>query len=56
MSVFYVKNENIIGDKALITGEDVKHIRDVLRYHIGDDLTICYENRREICNTNHQFF
>lgn len=44
MSVFYVKNEQINIDKAVIQGEDVKHIRDVLRYNINDDLDICDEN------------
>ena len=43
MSIFYVKNEQIAENKAVILGEDVKHIRDVLRYKINDDLNICSE-------------
>lgn len=41
MSIFYVKNEQINGDKAVILGGDVKHIRDVLRYNVSDILDIC---------------
>ena len=48
MSVFYIKNEQINGEKAIVKGEDVKHIRDVLRYHVGDDLSICDENRNKV--------
>ena len=41
MSIFYVKNAQISGDKAVILGGDVKHIRDVLRYNVSDTLDIC---------------
>ena len=41
MSIFYVKNEQINGDKAVILGGDVKHIRDVLRYNVSDIFDIC---------------
>lgn len=44
MSIFYVKNEQINGESAVIIGEDVRHIRDVLRYKLGDELSICNEN------------
>ena len=44
MSIFYVKNEQINNDKAVIIGDDVKHIRDVLRYNVEDLLDICDEN------------
>lgn len=44
MSIFYVKNNQIIGEDAVIIGEDVKHIRDVLRFKIKDTLAICDEN------------
>ena len=47
MSIFYVKNEQIDEDKAIILGEDVKHIRDVLRYKISDELNICDEEGRK---------
>ena len=44
MSMFYVKSDQIAGEEANIIGEDVKHIRDVLRYKINDELNICNEN------------
>lgn len=44
MSIFYVKNEQIDNEKAVILGDDVKHIKDVLRYNVGDNLDICDEN------------
>ena len=45
MSIFYIKNEQIDDNKkAVILGDDVKHIRDVLRHKIGDLVDICDEN------------
>lgn len=44
MSIFYVKNEQINGEDAYIEGEDVRHIKDVLRYAVNDNLDICDEN------------
>lgn len=44
MSIFYIKNEQINGGNAYIEGEDVKHIKDVLRYNINDNIDICDEN------------
>lgn len=44
MSIFYVKNNQIESDTAFVCGEDVKHIRDVLRYKVDDELNICDEN------------
>lgn len=44
MSIFYLKNEQISDNKAIVIGDDVKHIRDVLRYCVGDNLDICDEN------------
>ncbi len=44
MSTFYIKKEQINGDKAIIQGEDVNHIRNVLRYKISDCLDVCDEN------------
>ena len=43
MSIFYVKNEQINNGIAKITGEDVNHIKNVLRYNVGDSLNICDE-------------
>lgn len=47
MSIFYVKNNQIIDGRAIITGDDVKHIRDVLRYRVNDNLDICDEDGRK---------
>lgn len=44
MSIFYIKNEQINEENAYIEGEDVKHIKDVLRYNINDNIDICDEN------------
>lgn len=44
MSTFYVKNEQNHGNKIEIIGEDYKHLKQVLRYKIGDELDICDEN------------
>lgn len=44
MSIFYIKNEQINEGNAYIEGEDVKHIKDVLRYNINDNIDICDEN------------
>lgn len=44
MSIFYVKNSQIQANEACIEGDDVKHIRDVLRYKLNDEVNICDEN------------
>ena len=43
LSKFFVNSENIDKEngKITITGEDVNHIKNVLRYSIGDMITIC---------------
>ena len=41
MPKFFVKNNQIENDKIIITGEDVNHIKNVLRLSIDDDLQIC---------------
>lgn len=43
MSIFYIKNNQLNGEKAVVLGEDVKHIKDVLRYNIGDEISLCDE-------------
>ena len=40
MHKFFVPKHNIIGDNAIIDGEDVKHIYKVLRLQIGDKVSI----------------
>ena len=41
MPRFFVKNEQIKGTTIEILGEDVKHITNVLRKQIGDNIEIC---------------
>lgn len=43
MSTFFVKNQQIKEDKIEIIGEDYRHLRNVLRYQLGDELEICDE-------------
>lgn len=44
MSTFYIKNNQIDGKNIRIIGDDVKHIKKVLRYNINDPIEICDEN------------
>ncbi|MBQ9267285.1 MAG: 16S rRNA (uracil(1498)-N(3))-methyltransferase [Clostridia bacterium] len=46
MSTFFVKNEQINDNFIKITGDDANHIKNVLRYKIGDKLDICDENEK----------
>ena len=41
MPKFFVPKENIRDNKILIDGEDVTHIKKVLRLGIGDELNMC---------------
>lgn len=41
MPKFFVPRENIRDDKIIINGEDVAHIKKVLRLGIGDEITMC---------------
>lgn len=41
MPKFFVKNNQINENKVIITGEDVNHIKNVLRLNIDDDIQIC---------------
>ena len=47
MPRFFVKNEQIRGTTIEILGEDVKHIKNVLRKQIGDNLEICDQDTRK---------
>ena len=40
MHKFFVTPNNIIGKKAIIEGDDVKHIYKVLRLQVGDKIII----------------
>ena len=41
MPRFFVKSEQIVEETIYIVGEDVKHIKNVLRKQIGDIIEIC---------------
>lgn len=47
MHKFFVSNNLIDGDKAVIEGDDVKHIYKVLRLQIGDEIIINNLNGQE---------
>lgn len=40
MHKFFVSKSNIVGDSAVIEGDDVKHIYKVLRLEVGDKVSI----------------
>ena len=44
MTTFYIKNNQKVEDKIYIFGEDVNHIKNVLRYKINDELYVCDED------------
>lgn len=52
MPRFFVKNEQINNDIITITNEDVKHIKNVLRKNIGDEIEICNQESGESFKTN----
>lgn len=41
MPKFFVTNKNINNNEMIITGEDVNHIKNVLRKKVGEPITIC---------------
>lgn len=47
MPKFFVKQEQINEDKIIIQGQDVNHIKKVLRAKIGDELQICNSQNEE---------
>lgn len=44
MSTFYIKNEQKNNDVIKIIGDDSNHIKNVLRYKVGDVLDVCDES------------
>ncbi len=44
MATFYVKNEQINEKIVTITGSDVNHIKNVLRFNLDDVIDVCDEN------------
>ena len=51
MSKFFVKSNQIVNNKINIIGEDVNHIKNVLRLKIDDDIKICNsdDSKNYIC-------
>ena len=41
MGKFFVTTEQVNKDKIIITGNDVNHIKNVLRLNVGNDINIC---------------
>ena len=41
MYKFFVKEEQIVEDKVSIIGEDINHIKNVLRLNVGEEIYIC---------------
>ena len=46
MPKFFVKNNQIKDNKIIIIGEDVNHIKNVLRLKIDDNIQICNSDTR----------
>ena len=44
MATFYIKNNQIEESHIKITGNDVKHIKQVLRYDVNDIIDVCNED------------
>lgn len=47
MPRFFVRNEQVKEKKIEILGEDIKHIKNVLRKQIGDKLEICNQDTKK---------
>ena len=44
ISTFYIKNNQVNIETISIVGDDVKHIRNVLRHKVNDELEVCDES------------
>lgn len=47
MHRFFVNKKNIDKEQIFITGEDVKHIKNVLRFNKGDKIVVCDGEKRD---------
>ena len=47
MGKFFIKNEQINGNKVIITGEDVNHIKNVLRLNVNNEIHVCNSETSE---------
>ena len=41
MQRYFIENEQMVDGEVIITGEDVHHIRDVMRGRVGDNVILC---------------
>ena len=41
MQRYFIKSDQLVGDQATIVGDDVHHIRDVMRARVGDCIIVC---------------
>lgn len=49
MSKFFVENNQVNNDIINIIGDDVNHIKNVLRYNISDNIEICANTKNYLC-------
>ena len=49
MGKFFVKTNQIDNNAINITGDDVNHIKNVLRLNVGDRIDICNSESRRKC-------
>ena len=47
MPRFFIKGSQIQNNKIIIIGEDVNHIKNVIRKQIGDNIEICNKDNKE---------
>ena len=52
MSKFFIKDNQMENEIIKIQGQDVKHIKNVLRQKIGDEIIICNSDKEKnfLCN------
>lgn len=50
MYKFFVKSNQINNKKIYINGQDVNHIKNVLRMHVGDEICICDKEKSQNYN------
>ena len=46
MQRYFIKSDQLIDHQVIITGDDVHHIRDVMRANMGDHLILCTYDKR----------
>ena len=41
MQRYFLTNEQVQGDHVVLTGQDAHHIKNVMRFRVGDELIVC---------------